>query len=90
LNADRSDHGQGIVDETRHLARGVVEPLRILDDADQRAFLGDLRQPAQRHRRAELVQPRVRRLHLRLDPGDLGDPTPGGLPDVCRPQSPYV
>jgi hypothetical protein len=32
------------------------------------------------HRRAELMQPRERQLHLRLDACDLGDPEPRSLP----------
>ena len=89
-------------DEAEDLRRGVVEPLRVVDDADERLLLGDLGEQRQRrepdqeavgcrrraqpehrrervalragqplevlqHRRAELVQPAVGELHLRLD-----------------------
>ena len=85
-----------------NLRRGVVEPLRVVDDADERLLLGDLGEQRQRgqpdqepvgrragaepehrgerialrdgqaiesiqHRRAELMEPAVGQLHLRLD-----------------------
>ena len=35
-------------DETEDLRRGVVEPLRVVDNADQRLLLGDLGEQCQR------------------------------------------
>ena len=101
-------------DEPEDLARGVVEPLDVVDEAQQRSLRGDLGQQVQRgqsdqeavggragrqsqrhaergllglrqrsqpveHRRAELVQPRERQLHLGLDAGDARDAEPGCL-----------
>ena len=100
---DRDPLGeQAAGDETENLRGGVVEPLRVVDDADERLLLGDLGEQRQRgqpdeeavrrgalrsvrtpsrahraagragvesiqHRRAELMEPAVRQLHLRLD-----------------------
>ena len=96
-------------DEPEHLRGGLVEPLEVVDDAQQRLLLGDLRQQAERgqadeeavgrragreaerdpqrvllrlrerveaveQRRAELMQPGERQLHLGLDAGDLQRP----------------
>ena len=89
-------------DETENLGGCVVEPLRVVDDTDERLLLGYLREERQRgqphekavrrwaraeaehrgkgvalrirqvidsihHRRAELMKPAVRELHLGLD-----------------------
>ena len=101
------DHRDGLRDESarherKHLRRGLVEPLRIVDDADQGSLVGHIGEQAQdgktdeeairsvpglqaecraqrvalrrgkplesvQHRRAELMQPGVRELHLGLD-----------------------
>ena len=93
---------QAARDEPQDLTGGAVEPLRIVDQAQQRSFLGDLGHQAQhgqgheevvgritgsqaqrdpqggllglgqrgvigQHRRAELVQPCERQLHLSLN-----------------------
>ena len=105
--AGRADDGDPFGEETtgdepEDLRRRVVEPLRVVDDADQRLLLGDLGEQRQRcqadqeavgrgaraqpehrrqrialrtgqpvevieHRHAELMQPAVGQLHLRLD-----------------------
>ena len=95
--------------------RGGIEPLGVIDEAQQRPLRGDLGQQAERgqgdqeavgssagrqaqrdaqsgllglgkraepveHRRAELMQPRERQLHLGLDAGDPRDAKAGRLP----------
>ena len=110
-------------DELEHQGRGIVEPLEIVHDAQQRPRLGhagdqpergqrdeeavgrlagrepqrdpegDLLRLGQRiqlveHRRAQLVQSRVRQLHLGLDAGDLHDPEAGGLLDDVAAAAP--
>ena len=102
-------------DEAEHLRRGGVEPLGVVDEAQQRPLRGHLGQQAERgqrdeeavgrgagrqaerdaqggllglgkrvepaeHRRAELMQPRERQLHLGLDPGDPRDAEARRLP----------
>jgi hypothetical protein len=108
--------------EPQDLARGSVEPLRVVDQAQQRPVVGDLRQQAQRgqrnqetvrgvargqaeghpqggslrlgerveldqHRGAQLVEGRVRQLHLGLDACELGHSKSGrltsGVPQEC-------
>ena len=104
-------------DEPEDLRRGGIEPLRVIDEAQQRPLRGDLGQQAERgqrdqeavrrgagrrperdaqgvllrlrqraepveHRRAQLMQPRERQLHLRLDAGDLRDPEARRLPSA--------
>ena len=102
-------------DEAEHLVRRVVEPLRVVHEAQQRALVGDRGQQAQHgqrdqeavgrvagrqaqrhaqrvalglrepvepreHRRAELMDPGERQLHLGLDARDVRDAEAGGLP----------
>ena len=97
--------------ERQRLRRGTIQPLRIIDQADQRAFLGHLGQQAQdgqadekaigrvpggqaergaqrialrtrepfepiEHRRAQLMQPGERELHLGLDARSASHATP--------------
>ena len=97
--------------ERQRLRRGRVEPLRVVDEADQRPLLGHVGQQAEdgqadeepirgiavaqtergaerfalragkalhaiQGRRAELMQPRERELHLRLDARRPGDAAP--------------
>ena len=113
--ADGEDHRdplrqQAPPDERQRLGGGLVEPLRVIEYADQRSVLGDLGQQAERrqrhekalrrravlqterdlqrvplrarqaselteHRRAQLVQPGERKLHLGLDARGAGDAT---------------
>ena len=112
--ARREDQGdrlgqQPAGDERERLRRGLVQPLRVVDQADQRPLLGDIGQQAQyrqsdqepirraavaqpecraqrvalragqviqmvQHRRAQLVQPGERQLHLRLHARRPRDP----------------
>ena len=121
MRPGRPAHGQGqpdrlgaepARDERERLRRCAVEPLRVVHDADQRPFLGHVRQQAQdrqadqepirrvavahaerraqrlalrarkalqpiRERRAQLMQPGERELHLRLDARRPGDAAAG-------------
>ena len=112
---------QAAPDESEDLGRGLVEPLRVVHDAQHRPLLGGLRHEAERrqgdqepvraisggeperdaepatlrlgqrpepaeHRRAQLVQPRVGELHLRLDAGHAGYPETGRLGDQLPQQ----
>jgi len=96
-------------DKPKHPGRGIVDPLEIVHDAEQRLLLGNASQQAERcqrdreavrriagcetqsdpegdllrlgertepvkQRAAQLVQPGVRQLHLRLDARDLSHP----------------
>jgi hypothetical protein len=100
--------------EAEDLRRGRIEPLGVVDEAQQRPVAGDLGEQGERgqgdqeavgsgtgcqaesdaqrsllrlrkradaveHRRAQLVQPRERQLHLGLDPGDAREAEPRRL-----------
>ena len=83
-------------DEPEDLGRGVVEPLRVVDDADERLLLGDLgeqrqrgqadQEPVGRRRRAQ-PEHRRERIALRIGQAVEVDPASARRADGarCRP-----